>query len=157
MADPDMEFIPTDFMNGYDFRIRKTKKGDHNNYSTSDWARRSRALTETEAMAIEEHGLFNLADFRGARPDADGVAAIKAMFHASLKGEPYDFAQWGKYYRPYGSFTTSTNQTSTDVPDEVVEAETPKVEVKKTETVAAKPQSNDILARLREKTAASRA
>lgn len=163
MADPDMEYMPTDYMNGYDFRIRKTKKGEHNNYSTSDWARRSRPLSEEEAMAIEKHDLFNLADFRGARPSAEGVAVIKAMFEASLAGDPYDFASWGNFFRPYGSSNanstvaseTQTHTHTDDVaPDEVVAiVETPVVETKKVET---KPVTNDILARLREKNAASR-
>jgi hypothetical protein len=156
MADPDMEFLPTDYMNGYDFRIRKTKKGEYSNYGTSDWGRRSRPLTETETMAIETHGLFNLADFRGARPDADGVAAIKAMFHASLAGDPYDFAQFGKYYRPYGagSFTAPTPSATADDVAQVDVPET-KAEVK-TESSVEKPKMSDVLTRLREKNTASR-
>lgn len=113
MADPDMEFWPTDYLNGYDFRIRKTVKGEFNNYSTSDWSRKSRPLAEAEMLAIEQHGLFNLADFRGVRPEADGVAAIRAMFQASVAGEPYDFAAFSKYYRPYG-VQASTGGTQPD-------------------------------------------
>jgi hypothetical protein len=122
-------------------------------------------LTESEAIALQEHGLFNLADFRGQRPSAEGVAAIKAMFHASLAGEPYDFAQWGTHFRPYGSFSPAASTATTvsvSVPETVTAHDEPVVEkveaevVKITETVAAKPQTTDILARLREKTAASR-
>lgn len=101
LADPDMEHHPTDYLNGCDFRIRKTKKGDYNNYDTSEWARRSRALSETERAAIDRFKLFNLADFLGPRPDAEGIEVIRAMFHASLNGEPFDTASFGKHYRAY--------------------------------------------------------
>ena len=162
MADTEMEYFPTDYLNGTDFKIRKTKKGEHNNYSTSEWSRRSRPLTEVETLAIEQYGLFNLADFRGARPDADGIAAIKSMFHASLRGEPYDFASFGKYFRPYGV----GGGASTSHDDEPADDATPVVETKVSKTVAAtteadapastkggKPQPADILAKLRERTA----
>ena len=119
MADPDMEFWPTDYLNGYDFRIRKTMKGEYNNYSTSDWVRRSRPLSEAQTLAIEQYGLFNLADFRPAKPTADGVAAIKAMFLASVAGDPYDYESWGSHYRPYGVSVETTNHHSDD-DDEMV-------------------------------------
>ena len=102
LADPDMEFHPTDYQNGCDFRIRKTKKQDYNNYDTSEWARRSRALTEAERIALEQYKLSNLKDFLGARPDAEGIEVIKAMFHASLDGQPFDNATFGKHYRAFG-------------------------------------------------------
>jgi hypothetical protein len=131
MADPEMEYFPTDYMNGSDFKIRKTKKGEFNNYGTSEWSRRSRPLTEAELAAIEQFKLFNLADFRGARPDADGIAAIKALFHASLRGDPYDFAEFGKTpFRPYGTGAadTSTSTPSLDDDDKVPAASVSKVE-----------------------------
>jgi gp32 DNA binding protein like len=114
LADPDMEHHPTDTLNGCDFRIRKTKKQDYNNYDTSEWARRSRALTEAERIAIDQYKLFNLKDFLGARPDADGIAVIKAMFHASLAGEPFDNATFGKHYRAYGGGGRTSNDEATD-------------------------------------------
>lgn len=162
MADAEMEYLPTDYTNGTDFKIRKTKKGEHNNYSTSEWSRRSRPLSEAESIAMEQFGLFNLADFRGIRPDSDGIAAIKAMFHASLKGAPYDFAEFGKYFRPYGAggASTSSGSTADDADDlPVASYSAPK----KAETVAeekvappssgSKLQPQDLLAKLREKTA----
>ena len=46
--DPDMENIPTDYVNGTDFRLSKTMKGQYADYSTSKWARKERSLDETE-------------------------------------------------------------------------------------------------------------
>ncbi len=157
MADPEMEYLPTDFTNGTDFKIRLTTKSDFNNYATSEWSRRTRSLSENEAIAMEQHGLFNLADFRGMRPDNDAVAAIKAMFHASLKGEPYDYEEFGKYFRPYGSGSSNESTPSQDVDtDDVSPNVAPKtiakvVEEAKEDT-AAKAQPSDILAKLRERT-----
>lgn len=153
LADPDMEFHPTDYTQGCDFRIRKTTKGSYANYTTSDFARRTRPLTQIELDAIKTHGLFNLDSYRGAKPSADHVAAIKAMFHASLAGEPYDFAQWGSYYRPYGSYGAMT--VATEVAETVSE-DTMLPELTEADTTVAKPDSSEILAALRKKTAGSR-
>jgi hypothetical protein len=109
LADPDMEHHPTDYLNGCDFRVRKTKKGEFNNFDTSEWARRSRALTESERIAIEQYGLFNLKDFLGSRPDREGIEVIKAMFHASLNGDPFDTESFGKHYRAYGNRNDEAN------------------------------------------------
>lgn len=102
LVSQDMEDVVTDYVGGRDFNIQKTKRGDYANYSTSQWSFKSRALSEGELAAIDEHGLFDLKEYLGAVPDADGIEAIKAMFEASVAGEPYDFAQFSKYYKPYG-------------------------------------------------------
>ena len=100
--DPDMENIPTDYVNGTDFRLTKTTKGQYADYSTSKWARKERSLDETELAAIDEHGLYDLKDFLPARPTAEHYKAIAEMFEASVNGELYDAARWGNYYKPYG-------------------------------------------------------
>jgi hypothetical protein len=102
LMDPDMENIPTDYLNGTDFRLAKTTKGQYADYSTSKWARKERSLDETELAAIDKHGLFNLSDFLPARPTADHYTAIAEMFEASVNGDLYDPARWGNYYKPYG-------------------------------------------------------
>jgi hypothetical protein len=102
LMDPDMEDSPTDYVNGTDFRIFKTQKGDYANYQTSNWARKSRSLSEAEMTAIEQHGLFDLKTYLGAVPDKSGVEIIKAMFEASFAGQPFDHESFGEHYRPYG-------------------------------------------------------
>ena len=99
---PEMEDMPTDYVGGRDFKITKTKKGEYANYSTSSWSFRTRSLGESEATAIEQHGLWNLADYQGRRPDADELEALKAMFKDSMDGKPFDVASFGKYYRAFG-------------------------------------------------------
>jgi len=102
LMDPEMEELPTDYMRGLDFNIKKTSKGGYADYSTSNWARKESALTEAEQAALESHGLFNLADFLPKKPTEAELRVIKEMFEASVEGKPYDNERWGQYYRPYG-------------------------------------------------------
>jgi hypothetical protein len=102
LMDPEMENLPTDYLQGLDFNVKKTSKGGYADYSTSNWARKESALTEAEAAAIEAHGLYNLADFLPKRPGEAELRIMKEMFEASVDGQPYDLERWGNYYRPYG-------------------------------------------------------
>lgn len=102
LMDPDMENLPTDYVNGTDFRITKTQKGQYADYNTSKWARKERSLTEEELAAIEEHGLNSLDSYLPAQPTQEHYAAIAEMFEASINGEMYDPARWGNFYKPYG-------------------------------------------------------
>jgi hypothetical protein len=102
LMDPDMEDLPTDYTAGVDFRLNKTSKGGYADYSTSNWARRDRPLSETEMKAVEEHGLKDLAEFLPKEPDETVLKVISEMFEASVDGEPYDPDRWSQYYRPAG-------------------------------------------------------
>ena len=102
LMDPEMEELPTDYMRGLDFNIKKTSKGGYADYSTSNWARKESALTEAEQAAIEAHGLYNLSDFLPKKPGEAELRIMKEMFEASVDGQPYDLERWGQYYRPYG-------------------------------------------------------
>ena len=116
LMDPEMEELPTDYLRGLDFNIKKTSKGGYADYSTSNWARKESALSESDAAAIEAHGLFNLADFLPKKPGEAELRIIKEMFEASVDGQPYDTERWGAYYRPYGveapAGATAEKQTS---------------------------------------------
>ena len=102
LMDPDMEDLPTDFTAGVDFRLNKTSKGGYADYSTSNWARRTRPLSDEEQAAIDTHGLFDLGDFLPKKPDATAVKVIQEMFEASVDGEAYDPDRWSQYFRPAG-------------------------------------------------------
>lgn len=133
LMDPEMEELPTHFVRGLDFVIRKTSKGGYADYSTSNWARKETSLTEVEQAAIEAHGLFTLNDFLPKKPTEAEIRIIKEMFDASVDGLPYDTEKWGNYFRPYGveapasanaapltaaltSTTPSVSDTSDDIP-----------------------------------------
>jgi hypothetical protein len=113
LMDPDMENIPTDYVNGTDFRVSKTTKGQYADYSTSKWARKESGLDETQLAAIDANGLFNLKDYLPAHPSAEAYQAISEMFAASVDGELYDPARWGNFYKPYGVEVPSTAVQST--------------------------------------------
>jgi len=102
LMDPEMEELPTDFVRGVDFRIKKTSKGGYADYSTSQWSRRERALTNEELEAIESHGLYNLNDFLPKKPTEVELKVMQEMFEASVDGEAYDPDRWGQYFRAPG-------------------------------------------------------
>ena len=102
LMDPEIEELPTDYLRGLDFNIKKTSKGGYADYSTSNWARKESPLTEAEQAAIEAHGLFTLKDFLPKKPSQAELNIIKEMFEASVDGQPFDNERWGQYYRPWG-------------------------------------------------------
>ena len=102
LMDPEMENLPTDYTGGLDFNIKKTSKGGYADYNTSTWSRKETALNADETAAIEQFGLYNLADFLPKKPSEVELKVIKEMFEASVDGQPYDADKWAAYYKPYG-------------------------------------------------------
>ena len=102
LLDPEMEDLPTDFVNGVDFKLIKTSKGGYADYSTSKWSRKTRPLSDAEQDAVKQHGLFNLKDYLPKKPGDVEVKVIKEMFEASVDGEAFDMERWGQYFRPAG-------------------------------------------------------
>jgi hypothetical protein len=102
LMDPEIEEMPTDYQRGLDFKITKSKKGEYADYSTSSWARKESALSESELAAIEAHGLFNLRDFLPKKPSEAETRIIREMFEASVDGRLYDPDKWSAYYKPWG-------------------------------------------------------
>ncbi len=102
LMDPEMEELPTDYARGVDFRIKKTSKGGYADYSTSQWSRRERAVTEIEKAAIDANGLHNLNDFLPKKPSEVEVKVMQDMFEASVDGEAYDPDRFGQYFRAPG-------------------------------------------------------
>ena len=157
LMDPEMEDLPTDKINGVDFKIIKTSKGGYADYSTSAWSRKSRPLTEDENKAVETHGLYNMSDYLPKKPTEVELKVMKEMFEASVDGEAYDMERFGQYFRPAGmSSKTGDPVINTNVKAETpkpIETATAKVEVK-TESVTApkaesKSRAEDILAMIR--------
>lgn len=126
LMDPELESNPVDFVNGLDFRISVSKKGQFRDYSTSKWARRETALSEEQLANIEKFGLFNLNDWMPPRPSQDHLAAMVEMFEASVNGELYDPDKWGKYYRPYGLEIDDDSDGDDDAPKASASAPAPK-------------------------------
>jgi hypothetical protein len=102
LVDPELEDLPTDYVHGLDYRMKKTSKGGYADYSTSSWARRERPLSDEEQAAIKTHGLYNLSDFLPKKPTEIELKVMKEMFEASVDGEAYDMDRWGQYFKPAG-------------------------------------------------------
>lgn len=116
LMDPEMEDLPTDYISGRDFNLKKTTKGGFANYATSNWSMKTRSLNPVESAAIENGGLHDLKSFLPKKPTAEELEAIKEMFQASVNDEAFDTDRWGQFYRPQGSYnaggTTSSNAGS---------------------------------------------
>lgn len=166
LMDPDLEAMPTDYVNGLDFRITKTQKGQYADYTTSKYARKETALTQEQLDAIEEHGLVDLNSYLPKRPDAESLEIIHEMFQASINGELYDPERFGKYYKPYGLQLASNSTTSSDskpeakvesaaktesapVKSESAPEKTVEPEAETSEETAPEKSVNDILAMVR--------
>ena len=132
LMDPEIEELPTDYLRGLDFNIKKTSKGGYADYSTSNWARKESPLTEAEQAAIEAHGLFHLKDFLPKKPGEAELRVIKEMFEASVEGQPFDNERWGQYYRPWGleapAGSTQPNQSTATAPSAPARVATPVTE-----------------------------
>jgi len=102
LVDPELEDLPTDYVHGLDFRMKKGSKGGYADYSTSTWSRRERPLSDAEQAAVKQYGLFNLNDFLPKKPSEIELKVMKEMFEASVDGEPYDMERWGQYFKPAG-------------------------------------------------------
>lgn len=171
LMDPEMEELPTDYQRGTDFRLNKTQKGGYADYSTSNWARKERGLNEQELEAIQKHGLFKLNDFMPKKPNKDDMDAIVEMFHASVDGELYDPNRWSKFYRPSGVQVSGTGAAADIDEDTPVAAPTSRpaarptvdtaaaqaapvaaAEVKSADVGGSKPNVDDILKMIRNRT-----
>jgi gp32 DNA binding protein like len=121
LMDSEIEELPTDYVRGLDFKIAKTSKGGYADYTTSNWSRRERALSEQELAAIKQYGLFDLKSFLPKKPTEVELKVIKEMFEASVDGEAFDMDRWGQYYKPdgmkgnYGNNTANTPASTAPV------------------------------------------
>jgi hypothetical protein len=112
LMDSEIEELPTDYVRGLDFKIAKTSKGGYADYTTSNWSRRERALSEAENAAIQQYGLHDLKTFLPKKPTDVELKVIKEMFEASVDGEAFDMDRWGAYYKPDGLRSNYTSTTS---------------------------------------------
>ncbi len=148
--DPEMEDMPTDFLNGTDFIIKKTMQGKFADYSTSVYSRKSTPLTDEEVAALEAFPLADLSTYLPKKPDEQHLAVIMEMFVDSMNGESYDLEKYGKFYKPFGiddvegeaKSATAGSGTHTTVSTKSVVAEVESddsEEVAEEETVVARP------------------
>lgn len=80
----DMEDMPYDMVNGYDFRINKTHQGEYADYTTSDFARKSTPIPEDLLPRVE---LYDLKNYRYGKIEREQV---ETMIEAFLTGRSYE-------------------------------------------------------------------
>ena len=148
LMDVELENLPTDYQNGLDFSVNKTSKSKYADYSTSKWSRKESPLTSVEVAAIEQYGLANLSDALPKMPTQEELDIMVEMFHASVNGEEYDEAKWGKYFKPSG-YNTNDSETEFAAKTEsvVVESTPTAVEVVAKSTTTSRAE--DILKQIR--------
>jgi hypothetical protein len=141
LLDPEMKNAPTDYLNGSNFNVLKTRKGDYDDYSTSKWARSESSLNEAQLAAIEQYSIPDLASYLPKRPTPEQLGKIFEMFESSLDGELYDPERFAKYYKPFGfdSGTDKESETDSYVPSKVSVPVTRTVQEPKVETVVSAP------------------
>jgi len=142
LMDSEIEELPTDYVRGLDFKIAKTSKGGYADYTTSNWSRRERALSEAENEAIAKHGLFDLKTFLPKKPTDVELKVIKEMFEASVDGEAFDMDRWGQYFKPdgmKGNNAQSSNATPVATTQAAPKASAPADEDDNDDTTTATP------------------
>jgi hypothetical protein len=160
LTDPDMEDLPTDYVHGLDFRMKKTSKGGYADYGTSTWSRKTRPLSDAEQASIKQYNLYNLTDFLPKKPGEVELKVMKEMFEASVDGEPYDMERWGQYFKPAGmSQNTGDPNKATPAkvsapvdnidPDEAPVATATPAPAPKAEAAGGDSRAQDILAMIR--------
>ena len=161
LMDSEIEELPTDYVRGLDFKIAKTSKGGYADYTTSNWSRRERALTETENASITQYGLFDLKTFLPKKPTDVELKVMKEMFEASVDGEAFDMDRWGQYFKPdgmkgnYGGNNNNTTPVATpkvsapSVDDDVETEDVPTASDPVTTSSPAGSRAADIIAMIR--------
>lgn len=145
----DLDAMPYDLAEGYNFRIIKSKQGEYASYDNSEFRRKSSPVPEDQLARIE---LYDLSKFRYGKIERE---AMEAMIEAELTGRTYEDSKGGN--------STSAASTGNAALDQKIESPKSTVSAESTSeasTPAAtqagdKPQlsAQDILARLRNRNA----
>jgi len=86
-ASDELEGIPYDFEEGYDFIIKKTESGGYPSYAVgTKFSNKQRALTGAE-LETAEVGMIDLTTLLPKNP---GVEKVQAQLDAEMNGEEYD-------------------------------------------------------------------
>lgn len=85
-SDDELEAIPYDLDEGYDFVIKKSKQGEYASYAIGTKFTKQRSLNEDEFAVVEEKQL----DLSTIMPKHPGREKVEALLEASLTGSSYD-------------------------------------------------------------------
>lgn len=155
----DLDALPFDMENGYDFRIIKNKKivpsdnggpaKEYGNYSDSGFARRSTSI-DVKFTQNENFKLVDLKNFRFTKVERE---AMEAMIEAAMTGRSYDDSKEAEAQSTSGqntgnpSLDAKLNEKPASVQTEAVQTESAPVTSAPTASVKLSPQ--EILAKLK--------
>lgn len=135
----ELDEVPYDFENGYDFIIKKTTQGDYANFTVgTKFANKPRSLTETELSAVYDHSV----DLSTLLPKNPTATVVQAMLDAEMHGEEY-----------IDNYTSRQQQSTTTKTTPV--AKNPEAS-EETESDDSNQDVNDMLAKIRERRAAKK-
>lgn len=141
----DLEEAPYEFKGGYNFRIKKTKSGQYASYTTSSFAPKQ---TDLDDEIIDSLTLFNLADYRGTKPDR---ATVEALLIADQTGQNFDDSD------SHTATAPATQSSSLPVPETVSPAArtTSSTPAEDNATAVAPSKSGNVLQQLRDRAKAA--
>jgi hypothetical protein len=80
----DLDKMPYDMVDGYNFKIYKTHQGEYADYTTSDFARKSSGIPENLLTHLE---MYDLKKYRYGKIERE---QMEAMIEAFLTGRSYE-------------------------------------------------------------------
>jgi hypothetical protein len=86
-ASDELEAVPYDFEDGYDFIIKKSEQGNYSTYVVGSKFKGSPRPLSEEELAIVEEGMIELATLLPKNP---GDVKVQALLNADLNGESVD-------------------------------------------------------------------
>jgi hypothetical protein len=145
----DLDEMPYDMVNGYNFRINKTKQGEYADYTTSDFARRSTPIPENFLPNLE---MYDLKNFRYGKIERE---QMDAMIEAFLTGRSYETEKETEKAESDHSSTGSASLDASLVQDKPVQSAASVVESIKDSTqptqTSVKLSPQEILRKLKER------
>ena len=140
----ELDEVPYDYENGYDFIIKKTTQGDYASYSIgTKFANKPRALTEAEMYAVSEHSV----DLTTLLPRNPGSSNVQAMLDAEMNGEEYHNGSSNRSQASESTSTSASTSTKSVVPSAAEKNESDEETNQDVE---------DMLAKIRERRAAKK-
>jgi hypothetical protein len=141
-AGDELEGIPYDYEDGYDFIIKKTEAGNYAGYAVgTKFANKQRSLTAQELETAEA----DMVDLSTLLPKHPGAEKVQAQLDAEMNGEVYDDGN-----SSYGSTSSAAAKPSyNDDDDESVPAAKKVVQVAQNDDVEAESDVDDMLAQIR--------
>ena len=142
----DLDAIPYDVDDGYNFNIKKSAQGEYSTYALgSNFARKSSALdAETIAMVNEES-----VDLSTLLPPNPGFEKTNALLQAALTGAPIEESVSGSFAAAVENVASTPAATDDADAIPVAKTETKAAPAAKEEEVELPEDAEDILATIR--------